>query len=112
MEEANTTSLYSSYNNSGNSSTSSTYHQFCNISNLWNDLDLFDIFDYSSITSQHNSSDPNKMESHIQSVLYVTRWVVICIGLPLTMVAIYAFYTLVCILMNVAMNDINQACLK
>ncbi|XP_047458574.1 G-protein coupled receptor 4-like [Mugil cephalus] len=124
----NSTSPYSSNNSTYNSSYNSSYnstspyssynesHHFCNIRNLWNDFDLFHIFDYSSITL-HNGSETNEMESHIESVLYVTRWVVICIGLPLTMVAIYAFYTMVrndhigpIYVINLLISDLIQLC--
>lgn len=89
MDDAHSSVLHE---RSFNSSLSGD-HAYCNLS-LWDKLDVFYIFDFSSVSSQANSSD-GSLTADIQSVLYVTRWLVICTGFPLTVLAISAFYSMV-----------------
>lgn len=59
---------------------------------------------YNNTASQNNSYNYNQMESEISTVSYVTMWIVICIGLPLTIMAIYALYSLVCTLWRMSLG--------
>lgn len=109
MEDAYTPSLYDSSNKSY-SSTLSDYDSYCNIT-LWNKFDLFYIFDYTGVNSQYNSSD-GSLTSDIQSVSYVTRWIIICTGFPLTILAIYAFYSMVCEFCNLQYHNLFTVCVR
>ncbi|XP_026209536.1 ovarian cancer G-protein coupled receptor 1-like [Anabas testudineus] len=100
--------MYESYN-----STLSDYQGYCNIT-LWSKFDLFYIFNFTSVSQ--NSSD-SSISSDIQSVLHVTRWIIICTGFPLTILAIYAFYSMVrhdhiapIYVINLLCSDLIQLC--
>ena len=57
-------------------------------------------YDYSNITDVHDSNITDG-DSHIEDVIYdrfiikVVTCIIACVGLPLTLVAIYALYSMV-----------------
>ncbi|XP_040906351.1 mas-related G-protein coupled receptor member A6-like [Toxotes jaculatrix] len=51
--------------------------------------------DFYNTTSQNSSYEYDGEELGITDVIYVTNWIVLCIGLPLTILAIYGLYSLV-----------------
>ncbi|KAI3362835.1 hypothetical protein L3Q82_001877 [Scortum barcoo] len=56
------------------------------------DINNFTSDDYTYINNSSDHSDPCR---HIPTINYVVTCTVVCIGLPLTLVAIYALYSLV-----------------
>ncbi|XP_040906354.1 G-protein coupled receptor 4-like [Toxotes jaculatrix] len=73
--------------------------------------------DFYNTTSQNSSYEYDGEELGITDVIYVTNWIVICIGLPLTILAIHALYSLVrtnhvapIYVINLLISDLIQFC--
>ncbi|XP_040906352.1 G-protein coupled receptor 4-like [Toxotes jaculatrix] len=73
--------------------------------------------DFYNTTSQNSSDEYDGEQLEIPDVIYVTNWIVLCIGLPLTILAIYALYSLVrtnhvapIYVINLLISDLIQFC--